>query len=167
MKKTIKPTFSFLIYENILTFPLLVILSIGLYFGITEKENLLIIICSLFICIFTGVLIFGIYETQWIKLDGDSIAAYNVFGLVKCQSLSKTKLAIYADIKIILGKHSFITKPFIVLSARKSVVLSDIYSRGNNRKKNPYIIIPYSSENQQIIKQAYFEVTGQELNIGL
>jgi len=150
------------------TFPLLILTSIGLFVGITKKEIPIIVISSWFIFIISIILLIGIYETQWIKLDGDNISVYNLFGLVKKQKLSDTKLAILADIIIINYKKVFKSMPFIVLSTRKSVVLADIQRSGNNsRKKNPYIIIPYTSENYQTIKQAYFEVTGQELNIGL
>ncbi len=54
--------------------------------------------------------------------------------------------------------------PCLVLTTRKSFGASGV-EHAFNRKKHPYVIIPYTAENLITLKELYMNATGNELEV--
>ncbi len=143
---TIRYPIKFYLYDLILCFSVLIISIIGFCVLLVGK-NWWAGGYAIFLLISAIELFNTICNIQWIKINTEYIAAYNIFGLVKRLKLSKiqtctTVNAVAFSVKVYHKRY-----PCIVISHRKSLNKSRI-ENAYNQKKKPYIIFPYSEENK-------------------
>lgn len=124
------------------------------------------IICVLWIVIGLIITVFAAYNVQFATIEDGYIRVRNLFGLIKEMKLSDIKRAVYADALVVMVKNFQKRRPSIVLSHEKSFRVCDV-NGAYNRKKHPYLIIPYTSDSANILKEAYREVTGADLQLEL
>lgn len=130
-----------------------------------EYNDLLWIIISLIIFVFSIVMLFiYIREIQWFKIEDDRVVVKNIFGIIKTIEYVNIKKSFKIKAKIFSIKACGTYKPYIVLSFNKSLQKSKVED-AYNRKKNKYVIIPYTSKNEYIINTKYKECVGKDLEL--
>ena len=140
--------------------------SLVIYFACTDSiwRD---IICVLWIVLGLIITVFAAYNVQFATIEDGYIRVRNLFGLIiKEMKLSDIKRAVYADALVVMVKNFQKRRPSIVLSHKKSFRVCDV-NGAYNRKKHPYLIIPYTSDSANILKEAYREVTGADLQLEL
>ncbi len=140
------------------------VVIINLVIGIQSKNVLIIILDSLFLCLCGVLVFFAIFDIQWMKIEGSKLIVYNMFGRIKEYEIAKTKSAFFIDATLFQGQGIIKKAPCLVFSLEKSLKVGDVMV-AFNRKKYPYVIIPYTSENLITIKQIYVNETGHELDV--
>ena len=151
---TIRYPIKFYLYDLILCFSALIISIIGFCVLLVGK-NWWAGGYAIFLLISAIELFNTICNIQWIKIEDGYISAYNIFGLVKRLELSKIQT--YATVNAVAFSVKVYHKryPCIVISHRKSLNKSGI-ENAYNKKKNPYVIFPYSEENKLILEKFNF-----------
>lgn len=151
---TIRYPIKFYLYDLILCFSALIISIIGFCVLLVGK-NWWAGGYAIFLLISAIELFNTICNIQWIKIEDGYISAYNIFGLVKRLELSKIQT--YATVNAVAFSVKVYHKryPCIVISHRKSLNKSGI-ENAYNKKKNPYVIFPYSEENKLILEKFSF-----------
>lgn len=139
--------------------------SLVIYFACTDSiwRD---IICVLWIVLGLIIMAFAVYNVQFATIENGYIRVRNLFGVVKEMKLSDIKRAVYADALVVMVKNFQKRRQSIVLSHNKSFRVCDV-NGAYNRKKHPYLIIPYTSDSANILKEAYREVTGADLQLEL
>ena len=110
------------------------------------------------------MLLDSIKNIQWFDITDGYITVYNPFGMMKRVQLSGIKKVFKTNAVIWSRKMLAVRRKHIVLCMNKSVVQSCI-DRAYNRKKKPYIIVPYTKEIQDFICAEYKKICGEELII--
>lgn len=110
------------------------------------------------------MLLDSIKNIQWFDITDGYITVYNPFGMMKRVQLSGIKKVFKTNATIWSIKMLAVRRKHIVLCINKSVVQSCIDS-AYNRKKKPYIIVPYTKEIQDFICAEYKKICGEELII--
>lgn len=154
MTHTIKYPIKFYLFDLILCSSVSIISIIGFCVLLAQKNWWAVAYAIFFLMSVIG-LFDTIYNIQWIKIDTEYIAAYNIFGLIKRLELSKiqtctTVNAVAFSVKVYHKRY-----PCIVISHRKSLNKSRI-GNAYNQKKKPYIIFPYSEENKLTFEKFNF-----------
>ena len=108
----------------------------------------------------------SIYNIQWFNISDEYITVNSPFGVIKRVELKQIKKAFRTNAVIYSIKMLSVRRPHIVLCIKKSVTKSSI-DDAYNRKKKPYIIIPYSSDVEVFIRAEYEKLCGEELAIML
>ena len=139
--------------------------SLVIYFACTDSiwRD---IICVLLIVLGLIIMAFAVYNVQFATIENGYIRVRNLFGVVKEMKLSDVKRAVYTDALVVMVRNFQKRRPSIVLSHNKSFRVCDV-NGAYNRKKHPYLIIPYTSDSVNILKEAYREVTGADLQFEL
>ena len=123
---------------------------------------------SIFLCIFFFssfvMLLFSIRNIQWCYIADGYINIYCPFGLIKQVRIDKIKKVFIDNAVIFHLKMTSFRRPHIVLCQKKSIRKADVED-AYNRKKQPYVIIPYSVETANLIRAEYKKVCGEELII--
>ncbi len=110
------------------------------------------------------MLLDSIKNVQWYTIADGSITVYCPFGVIKRVRLSQIKKAFQTNVAIFSIKTLTVRRPYIVLCLRKSISKGDV-ENAYNRKKKPYILIPYSVETEILICTEYKMLYGEELSI--
>ena len=149
MTHTIKYPIKFYLFDLILCSSVSIISIIGFCVLLAQKSWWAVAYAIFFLISVIGLLD-TIYNIQWIKIDTEYIAAYNIFGLVKRLEISKIQMVV--EMKADTFGWKTLRKSFscIVLSCRKSKSSVD---NAFNKKKNPYIILPYTEENKLTLEK--------------
>lgn len=161
--KKIKPSIAF-IYELLFATPICVISVIAFVVGIQASDVWIIIGYGLLLCASLGFMTCSLYNIQWIKIDGARLIVYSIFGRVKEYDLTNTKRAFLVDVMAFSLKGIRKTTPCLVLTTRKSFRASGV-EHAFNRKKHPYVIVPYTAENLITLEELYMNATGNELEV--
>ena len=154
MTHTIKYPIKFYLFDLILYSSLFIVSIIGFCVLFVGKNWWAV---GYAILLLIGAL--GLFDTicnvQWIKIDDEHVSAYNVFGLVKRLELSKIQTC--TTVNAVAFRVGMYNKqyPCIVISHRKSLIKAGIENTFN-KKKNPYIILPYSEENKLMLQKINF-----------
>jgi len=109
-------------------------------------------------------LLLAIANFQWFDIANGYITIYAIFGAVKQVHLKDVKIAFKIQASIFRLKAASIGRKHIVLSQRKSLTKADIVD-AYNKKKHPYLIVPYSVETENLICMEYKKFCGEELVI--
>ena len=110
------------------------------------------------------MLLSSIKNIQWFDINNGDITVYCPFGIIKRVELNRIKKTFKTNATIYSIKIHQVRRPHIVLCLQKSVTKSRI-ENAYNRKKKPYIIIPYSTETEILICSEYKKLCGEELII--
>ena len=153
------------LYDIVFGILISVVSLIGIY-GCISAKTLLGIFLGLVLCIGILSIASGIYKIQWVTIDNGVIKVYNIFGLMKEQKMTDIRRVFYLDATVFHLKMLAIKTPCVIVSKKQSLKVCDIED-ATNRKKHPYVIIPYRPENVSVLKIAYYEATGTELHIKL
>ena len=149
MTYTIKYPVKFYLFDLILSITILVI-SIFSFFTLLDSNVLWAVLYAICFLISAAGLFFAICDIQWIKIDDKYISAHNVFGLVKQLEISKIQTVVEMKLAAFGWKTLRKRFPCIVLSCRKSKpTVDDAF----NKRKNPYIVLPYSEENKLALEK--------------
>ena len=149
MANVIKYPIKFYLFDLILCITTLVISVFG-FFTLLDSNVLWAVLYAMIFLISAVGLFFAICDIQWIKIDDKYISAHNVFGLVKRLEISKIQTVV--EMKLAAFGWKTLRKSFscIVLSCRKSKpTVDDAF----NKRKNPYIVLPYSEENKLALEK--------------
>jgi hypothetical protein len=152
------------IWNFILSIIFSIVTCIGLIVLLNEKEwiwaifFLLLLIAG--ICLFSVSLI----NIQWAIFYNDKIVVKNIFGIIKEIEYKDINKAFKANATIFSLKTLGIHRPYIVLSRYKSLQKSQI-GDAYNRRKYKYLIIPFSTNVETMIKAKYKLTTGADLEI--
>lgn len=149
MSNVIKYPIKFYLFDLILCITTLVISVFG-FFTLLDSNVLWAVLYAMIFLISAVGLFFAICDIQWIKIDAEYISAYNIFGLIKRLEISKIQTVV--EMKADTFGWKTLRKSFscIVLSCRKSKSSVD---NAFNKKKNSYIILPYSEENKLVLEK--------------
>ena len=149
MTHTIRYSIKFYLFDLILCIATLVVSAFG-FFTLLDSNVLWAVLYAMIFLISAVGLFCAICDIQWLKIDDEYISAYNIFGLVKRLEISKIQTVV--EIKADAFGWKTLRKSFscIVLSCRKSKSSVD---NAFNKKKNPYIILPYTEENKLILEK--------------
>ena len=110
------------------------------------------------------MLLNSIKNIQWFDIADGYITVYNPFGIVKCMQFFQIKKAFKTN-AVIWGLRMLANRrEHIVLCLYGSVTKGLVYD-AYNRKKNPYVIIPYTEEVKDLICTEYKKICGEELVI--
>ena len=120
--------------------------------------------CFIFFLISAIMLLRSIKNIQWFDIANGYITVYCPFGIIKRVELTRIKKTFKTDATIYGIKMHSVSRPHIVLCLQKYVAKSRIED-AYNRKKKPYIIIPYSTEIETLICTEYKKLCGEELII--
>ena len=118
----------------------------------------------IFFLISVIMLLSSIKNIQWFDITNGYITVYCPFGIIKRVELTRIKKTFKTNATIYNIKTYSVRRPHIVLCLQKSVAKSRIED-AYNRKKKPYIIIPYSTEIETLICTEYKKLCGEELII--
>ena len=151
---TIKYPIKFYLFDLILYSSVSIISIIGFCVLLTGK-NLWAVAYAIVLLIGTLGLFDTIYNIQWIKIDNECITAYNIFGLVKRLEITKIQTVVTVSAVAFSIRMFHKLYPCIVISHRKSLNKSGIENTFN-KKKNPYIVLPYSEENKLMLEKFNF-----------
>ena len=110
------------------------------------------------------MLLHSIKNIQWFASTDGYITVYCLFGIIKRVSLNQIKKSFKTNAVIYSIKMLSVRRSHIVLCTKKSVAKSDV-DNAYNRKKKPYIIIPYSLEIKALICTEYKKLCDEELII--
>ena len=122
------------------------------------------IVYSLFFLFSIIMLFVSIKNIQWFKIVDGLLTIYCPFGTIKQVRLDEIKKAFKDNAVIFQLKMLSIRRPHIVLCLNKSVAKGLVYD-AYNRKKKPYIILPYTEETKDIICSEYKKICGDNLAI--
>ena len=137
---------------------------IGLTFCVVKKETLITLIYLLIAVAGLFLLVISIINVQWANINNDKIIVRNIFGTIKEIEYVNINRAFEINATIFSLKMLSIHKKYLVLSNYKSLQKSQI-ADAYNRRKYKYIIIPFSSNVETIIKAKYKLTTGADLEI--
>jgi len=151
---TIKYPIKFYLFNLILCSSVSIFSIIGFCVLLIEK-NWWAVAYAIFLLMSVIELFDTFYNIQWIKIDDEYISAYNIFGLVRRLELSKVQTCTTVNAVAFSAKVYHKRYPCIVVSHRKSLNKSRI-ENAYNKKKNPYVIFPYSEENKLILEKFNF-----------
>ena len=151
MTHTIKYPIKFYLFNLILYSSLFIVSIIG-FCVLFVGKNLWAVASAIILLIGALGLFDTICNVQWIKIDNEYISAYNIFGLVKRLELSKIQTCTIVNAVAFSVRMFHQLYPCIVISHRKSLIKAGIENTFN-KKKNPYIILPYSEETKLILKK--------------
>ncbi len=110
------------------------------------------------------MLLIAAQNMQWFDIADGYITVHSPFGIVKRVQLSDIKKAFKTKASGYNIKALSMNRVHIVLCLKKSITKSSI-SDAYNRKKNPYIIIPYTTQAENFICSAYNKACEHELII--
>ena len=121
-----------------------------------------------FYSIFAVVSLFGVFDLLWniqrIRIDNNNICAYNIFGMIKKIDISKIQAIKVVNARAWGVKMYSKYYSCIAVSSCKTIKQCDVQD-SYNHKKCYYIIFPNTYSNQKILKNAYIDATGKELEI--
>lgn len=110
------------------------------------------------------MLLYSIKNIQWFDITDGYIIIYSPFGIIRRAELTQVKKAFKTNVAIYSIKMLSVRRPHIVLCLKKSVAKADA-DDAYNRKKKPYIIVPYTAETEILICSEYKRICGEELII--
>lgn len=142
----------------------LILFSIGLIVMIESKNIIWIIIYSLLFLVFLFYFLYCLSNIEWFKIDSNKIIVRNILGVIKEVDYQNIKKGFIINATIFSIKMLGITRPYLVLSSIKSLIKANVEDAYNS-KKHKYIIIPYCSKIEQLIKDNYKIATGNDLII--
>ena len=162
MKRKFKSSSQTYMYHLLMGIPLMILSLIGLCLNISNLG--LVILFTIPLAAAIALIVTAIRNVQFATLEDGVIRVYNLFGTVNYVHVAKIKRAFYIEARVIdlplIEKFALC----IVLSEsdhlRKRAV-----RRAYNRKEKNYVVLPYGHTNKHMIKKAYFEATGEELEI--
>ena len=108
------------------------------------------------------MLLQSVKNIQWFDVANGYITVYCPFGIISRIKLNQIKKAFKTNATIYGIKMLNVMRPHIVLCIKKSVAKADV-DDAYNRKKKPYIIIPYSTETEVLVCAEYKKLCGEEL----
>jgi len=123
-----------------------------------------VIVCGILSLISIIMLWLAINNVQWFDITDGYITVYSPFRIVKRVHLSDIKIAFKIKASIFNMKAARITRVHMVLCLKKSIIKANI-TDAYNSKKNPYIIIPYTTETENFICSEYNKVCDDKLII--
>ena len=110
------------------------------------------------------MLLDSIKNIQWFDITDGYISVYNPFGIIKRVQISQIKNMFKTNAVIWNIRMLATRREHIVLCLNKSVAKGLVYN-AYNRKKKPYIILPYTEETKDIICSEYKKICGDNLTI--
>ena len=162
MKKKFKASAQAYMYHLLMGIPLFTLSLIGLCLNITRLGLVLLFTAPLVASI--ALIAIAIYNVQFATLEDGVIRVYNIFGTINRIHVAHIKRAFYIEARVIdlplIEKFALC----IVLSESGSLRKREV-RRACNRKEKCYVVLPYGNTNKRMIKKAYFEATGEELEI--
>ena len=162
MKRKFKPSAQTYMYHLLMGIPLLILSLIGLCLNINRFGLVLLFLLPLGAAL--ALIAQAIYNVQFATLEDGVIRVYNIFGTINCVHVDKIKRAFYIESRVIdiplIEKFALC----IVVSESESLRKREV-RRAYNRKEKSYVVLPYGHTNKRLLKKAYFEATGEELEI--
>ncbi|MBE6944444.1 MAG: hypothetical protein E7453_09405 [Ruminococcaceae bacterium] len=145
----------------------LLISLMGFIVLLTDNTNTVRYVCGIVIygtllLISIIMLLHSIKNVQWFDISDGYLTVYCPFGIVRQVGLNEIKKAFKANAVIYGIKMLSVRRPYIVLCIKKSVTKGCV-NEAYNRKKNPYIAIPYSIETEAFICEEYKKISDKEL----
>ena len=137
---------------------------IGLIFCITAKETWITLVYLLIAAAGLFLLVISIINIQWTIIYDDKVVVRNIFGIIKEIEYVNIKKAFISDAIIFSLKMLGIHKKYLVISNYKSLQKSQIVD-AYNRRKYKYLMIPFSTNVETMIKAKYKLTTGVDLEI--
>ena len=137
---------------------------IGLIVCIIEKETWITLGYLLFAAAGLFLLVISIINIQWTIIYDDKVVVRNIFGIIKEIEYVNIKKAFITNVTILSLKMLGIHKTYLVLSNYKSLQKSQIED-AYNRRKHKYLMIPFNTNVETIIKEKYKLTTGVDLEI--
>ena len=123
-----------------------------------------VILYGAFFLISAILLLDSIKNIQWFDIASGYITVYSPFGIIQRVHLSKIKKVFKTNAAIWSIRMLVVRREHIVLCLNKSVTKNSI-NDAYNRKKKPYIIVPYTEEARDLICSEYKKICGEELII--
>ena len=137
---------------------------IGLIVCIAAKETWITLFYLLFLASGLFLLVISIINLQWANIYNDKIVVRNIFGIIKEMEYVNINKAFKINATILSLKMLRVRKECLVLSNKKSLQKSQIED-AYNRRKYKYLIIPFSTNIDTVIKANYKSLMGVDLEI--
>ena len=137
---------------------------VGLIVCIVEKETWITLCYFFFVAMGLFLLVISIMDVQWTNINNDKIVVHNIFGTIKEIEYVNINKAFIINATIFSLKMSGVHKKYLVLSNYKSIRKSQI-GDAYNRRKYKYVIIPFSTDIETMIKDKYKLKTDADLEI--
>ena len=137
---------------------------IGLIVCIVEKETWITLVYLFIAAAGLFLLVISIINIQWTNIYDDKVVVRNIFGIIKEIEYVNIKKALITYATIFSLKMLGIHKKYLVISNYKSLQKSQIVD-AYNRRKYKYLMIPFSTNVEIMIKAKYKLTTGADLEI--
>lgn len=160
MVNNLKHSIWSLIFSIICSVPFIVLLIVC----IVEKETWITLFYFFFAAMCLFLLVISIMDVQWANINNDKIVIHNIFGTIKEIEYVNINKAFIINATIFSLKMLGVHKKYLVLSNYKSIRKSQI-GDAYNRRKYKYVIIPFSTDIETMIKGKYKLKTGADLEI--
>ena len=152
------------IWSLIFCIMICVVAFIGLIVCITAKETWVTLFYLLLVVVGLSLLFVSIIDVQWTIIHDDKIVVRNIFGIIKEMEYVNINKAFIINATIFSLKMLGVHKKYLVLSNYNSIQKSQI-GDAYNRRKYKYLMIPFSTNVETMIKAKYKATTGVDLEI--
>lgn len=164
MKAILKCHVKFLILDMLLVSLGIIFGTIGLIVGIKEKSAFVIIFTLLWAGLSLVLFILDLRKIQWVLVEENKLTVYSLLGKIKQIQMEQITHAFKMNAVVFSLKMTGFYRPCIVICLRKSIKKASVED-AYNRKKQKYMIIADTLENENILKSAYTEQLDQPLEI--
>ena len=140
-----------------MTFTILMLIVMSI-----NRETFGIVLSVVLFCVAIFSTLISVADLQWFVVENDKIVVRNIFGTINEVKYLDIKNCFIINAVILFVRMATFRKPYIVLATNKTCqkgLVEDAY----NKKRKKYIIIPYTENNVQLIKEKYKLCTGKEL----